>query len=161
MMLGPVLEGLHDELLKPAIERVFGILFRSGQLPPPPDALGDQEVDIEFVSIMAAAQKAVGVNSIERLLGFAGQMMQASPQVADKVDFDQCLDEFAEAIGVPPSLVRPDDVVAEIRQGRVDAAARQQQQAELMQAAQGANLLSQTDTKGGNALTDLLRGGSL
>ena len=34
VMLGPVLERLHDELLDPLIGRVFQIIARAGQIPP-------------------------------------------------------------------------------------------------------------------------------
>ena len=37
-MLGPVLERLHDDLLEPLIGRVFQIMARAGQIPPPPFA---------------------------------------------------------------------------------------------------------------------------
>ena len=40
LMLGPVLERLHDELLSPLVARVFNIMARNGQLPEPPRGLG-------------------------------------------------------------------------------------------------------------------------
>jgi hypothetical protein len=39
LMLGPVLERLHDELLHPLVERVFNIMARNDQLPPPPGGM--------------------------------------------------------------------------------------------------------------------------
>src|ERR1700742_2949081 len=39
LMLGPVLERLHDELLQPLVARVFSVMARNGRIPPPPPSL--------------------------------------------------------------------------------------------------------------------------
>ena len=57
-MLGPVLERIDVEVLKPIIERVFAIANRAGILPPPPPEVQGQMMNIEFVSMLAQAQKA-------------------------------------------------------------------------------------------------------
>jgi hypothetical protein len=59
VMLGPVLERLHDDLLEPLIGRVFQIMTRAGQIPPPPYAqLDGLRLQPEYVSPMAALQAA-------------------------------------------------------------------------------------------------------
>jgi hypothetical protein len=57
VMLGPVLERLHDDLLEPLIGRVFQIMARAGEIPPPPSpALDGMRLQPEYVSPMAAMQ---------------------------------------------------------------------------------------------------------
>ena len=57
VMLGPVLERLHDDLLEPLIGRVFQIMARAGEIPPPPSpALDGLRLRPEYVSPMAALQ---------------------------------------------------------------------------------------------------------
>ena len=59
-------------------------------------------------------------------------------------------------LGVPPTIVRSDEDVAQMRQARAQA---QQQQAAMEQMSagiQGAKLLSETDVSGDNALTALV-----
>ena len=57
VMLGPVLERLHDDLLEPLIGRVFQIMARAGEIPPPPSpALDGLRLQPEYVSPMAATQ---------------------------------------------------------------------------------------------------------
>ena len=59
VMLGPVLERLHDDLLEPLIGRVFQIMARAGAIPPPPFAEFDGlRLQPEYVSPMAALQAA-------------------------------------------------------------------------------------------------------
>ena len=168
LMLGPVLERMNDELLDPLIDRVFsmmveqsrprwdGLLPGSPMLPPPPKELMNIDLKVEFVSILAQAQKSLGVAGIERAVGFAGNLAGIYPDVVDKIDFDQAVDEYAAMLGVPPTMVRSDDDVSAIRKGRADAMAQQQQMEQMGQAIQGAKLLSETDTAGENALTAMV-----
>jgi len=59
VMLGPVLERLHDDLLEPLIGRVFQIMARGGHLPPPPfPELDGQRLAPEYISPMSSLQLA-------------------------------------------------------------------------------------------------------
>ncbi|MEN9360208.1 MAG: hypothetical protein RL095_1743 [Verrucomicrobiota bacterium] len=158
MMIGPVLERLHDEALGPAIDRIFETCQRDGKLPPPPPDLNGVELQVEYISILAQAQKALATRGIERTIGFVGNLAQSNPAVLDKLDCDAAVDAYVDAIGTPPMLIRSADAVAAIRQQRQDALDQQAQREQLMQAAQGAELLSKTDTRSGNALNALLTG---
>ena len=58
VMLGPVLERLHDDLLEPLIGRVFQIMARAGEIPPPSPALDGLRLQPEYVSPMGVTQHA-------------------------------------------------------------------------------------------------------
>jgi hypothetical protein len=167
LMLGPVLERLHHELLDPLIDRTFAIAQRAEILPEVPEALSGHEVQVEYISMLAQAQRAVAIGGIERVVGFIGQLAGIDPQVLDKLDRDQAVDEVAKAIGAPPHIIRSDKEVEALRAERAQAQqaaqAAQQQQQGMMQAVQGAKLLSETDTGGKNGLTDVMQamGGGL
>ncbi len=170
LMLGPVLERLNDELLDPLIDRTFGLMLEQSApiwaglmpgrpaLPPPPKELAGMDLRVEYTSILAQAQKALGVSSIERTVGFAGNLAGMNPEVLDKLDMDQTLDEYAAMIGVPPTMLRSDDQIAQIRQQRAEAQAQQAQAEQLSQSIQGAKLLSETDVSSPNALTAIAGG---
>jgi hypothetical protein len=130
LMLGPVLEGLIDDLLDPVIDRVFNVMVQDPRelVPEPPPELQGMDLKVEYISVLAQAQRAVGISGIERLWGFAGSLAQMNPAVLDKLDADQTIDEYAEMAGVTPSVIVPDDQVAQVRQQR----AMQQQQAQQM-----------------------------
>lgn len=158
--LGPTLERLHDELLDKLIDRVYGICSRRGLLPPPPPELSGKTVRVEYISIMAAAQRLLGVSAVERLASFVGNLVAAKPDVLDKVNFDKVIDDYADMLGTSPDLLVSDDDVAKIRQQRAQAQAQAQAQQQAAQVgpdmAKSAHLLSQTDVNGTSALNRLL-----
>lgn len=82
---------------------------------------------------MAQAQKSVGVNSVERFVGFVGGLAKLKPEALDKLNTDEMIDNYVESIGVS-TIVSSNDQVAAIRQQR----AEQQQQMQQMQMAQEA-----------------------
>lgn len=153
LMLGPVLERQNEDLLDPLIDRTFAIMLRRGEVPAPPPEISGQELKVEYISIMAQAQKLVATAGLERFVGFVGNLAAAKPDIADKLDFDQVVDEYSDMLGVPPKIVRADEEVAKIREGRAQAIAAQQRAEQLQQIAQGAKLLSETDMNGDSALT--------
>ena len=65
-------------------------------------------------------------------------LVQVSPEILDKLDADQIIDELAQRMGVPASIIRSDEEVKAIRQSRAEqqaseqAAARQQAEAEQL-----------------------------
>lgn len=134
LMLGPVLERLHNELLDPLIDATFDRLMDAGVLPPPPPELRGSEVKVEYVSMLAQAQRAVGLASYDRAIATVGAIAGAKqdPTVWDKLDTDKIIDEYTDALGVPPRIVRSPDEVAQIRAQRE----QQQQAAQAMAAAQ-------------------------
>lgn len=156
LQLGPVMERLEDELLDPLIDRVFGILLRGGHIPPPPREIQGQELRVEYISIMAQAQKMLGTTSIERVASFVGNLAAVKPDVVDKVDFDQAVDAYSNMLDTPPDLVRTDEQVAEIRASRAKQAAEMQQAEAAAAAVQGAKTLSETDMQGDSALKRVL-----
>ena len=156
LMLGPVLERLNSELLDPLIDRVFRIMVSRGLFPEPPEELREVDLKVEYISIMAQAQKLLSANSIERLTGFAANLAAVQLDVLDKVDFDQAIDEYGGITGAPPRLIRSDDDVAALRANRAEQQAKQAQLEQGAVAAQSAKTLSETDTGGDNALTQIL-----
>nr|AXH02737.1 putative tail protein [Serratia marcescens] len=156
LQIGPVLDRLNDELLDPAIDRIFNIMMRRGMLPPPPDELQGQPLRVEYTSVMAQAQKSVGIGSIERFVGFIGNMAKAGfQQAADKLDVDQAIDEYGDMLGVPTTITKSDEQVQAEREQR----AQQQQAAQSLQMGGGvadiAKTLSQSGTADPNLLTSI------
>lgn len=126
VQLGPVLERLYNELLKPLIDRCFDLLNEAGVMPEPPEEMQNVDVSVDFIGVLAQAQKAVGTGSIERLMSFVGQLAGANPDVMDRVNFDNAVIEHARMNGAPGKLIRSDEEVEEIRQSR-----QQQQQMQM------------------------------
>jgi hypothetical protein len=161
LVLGPMMEQQNDDLFDPLIDRVFNIMLRRGLFPEPPEELQGQPLRVEYVSIMAQAQKLIGVAGIERFIGFVGNLAGIKPEALDKVDIDQAIDEYGEMTGVPSKILVPDEEVLEIRRVRAEAQQAQQAAAAMpavSQGAQAAKALSETNVTEVNALTRLLTG---
>jgi hypothetical protein len=153
LMLGPVLERLHDELLDPLITRVFNIMARRHLLPPPPQGLRVEGMQIEFISMLASAQKAAASASIERVWQFAGNIAGAKPEVMDRMDADGTMEAYADMLGVGPKILVPLDKANAVRKQRAQQAAMARTAQQAMAAVQGAKTLSETHVGGGvNAL---------
>ena len=134
MMLGPVLERLHTELLDPLVTNAFGFMVEYNMLPEVPEELYGRELSIEYVSVLAEAQKNASANGIVRTAQQIGLLAQINPQAVDKLDVDATIDQLADMNGVPPSLIVTGQKVALIRQQRAEQQQAHMQAAQLQQA---------------------------
>ncbi len=121
LVLGPVLERLKNELLDPLVERTFNIMFRRGVIPLPPPIVEGEDIKVQYVSMIAQAQKAGGMSAIEQGINFVGHLAQGNPEVLDKIDFDAAAEEGLNLLGVPPVLLRSEEETQTIRRERQTA----------------------------------------
>lgn len=163
--LGPALETLSDELLDPCMELVFDEMTRRGMIPPPPPELDGQPIKIEYTSILAQAQKAIGAGTIERVIGFVGQTAQLAqdPTVLDNIDLDATIEAFHDAQGAPARMLRSDDAKAAIRQSRQQQqkmAAMAQMAPALKQGADALKAAGETVPQDGSVLSNMAQVGA-
>jgi hypothetical protein len=155
VVLGPILERLQSELLGPIIDRVFSIMLNLNLLPEPPQEMQGQELKIDYISLLAQAQKSVGTTSLTQLANFVGALAQIKPEVVDKFNGDEAIDQFGDMVGAPPKVVNSDDMVEAMRAQK----AKQAQAMQMAQMAQGAaqtgKVLSETQLGQGTALDSL------
>jgi hypothetical protein len=156
LMLGPVLERLHNELLDPLIEITFSRMIEAGMVPPPPEELQGVDLNVQYVSMLAQAQRAVATNGIDRFVGNLGAVANFKPDVLDKFDSDKWADAYSDMLGIDPELIVSNERVAMIRKSRADAAAAAQQQAQNAQAAATAKDLASAKTGEDSALTNVM-----
>lgn len=159
--LGPVVESVNGEL-QVCIDRAYGILLRTGQLPPAPEALSGQPLKIVFISILTQMQRSVGMGSIERLSAFVGNMAAVFPEAAFKFDVNEAIDEAAQVIGAPPKMIRPTKDAKEMAAQAAEAQQRQQMMEAapaMRDGAEAARLLSETDDGSGESMLQRVMGG--
>ena len=111
---------------------------------------------IEYISIMAQAQKMLGISGVERFTGFVGQMAQMDPSVLDKIKSDKIIDSYGDMTSVPTSILRTDEEVQAMRDQRANAQAQQQKMQQMQMAASAAKDLGQTSTAPDTALGSIL-----
>lgn len=163
-VLGPVIESLISESLKPKLKRIYNILRRKGMIEEPPESLRQVPLDIEFISMLALAQKGAATGGIERLIQIVGAMAPLVPTAMDNIDTDSVVRQYNELLGNPQTILRGPEEVQNIRAQK----AAQQQQEQQMQAtermaqaagaaAPAGKVLSGINTDGGqNVLGKLL-----
>lgn len=157
LMLSPVLEKANRTAFNPLIEFVIRAMMNRGMIPPPPPQLKNRLPTIDYNSIFAQAMKAGELGSVKDLSAWLLQQAQITPEMLDVVDHDEMVRQYADKGGSPPTLIRPQQDVDNIRKHRAQqqaAAAKMQaaqQQADTAKSLAGAP----TDPNNPNALTDL------
>ena len=158
--LGPVLDRTKDEMHEPVIDRAYSLMELAGMIPPPPEELEGVKLKVEFTSILAQAQKLVGVAGLDRFVISVTPMVDAAPEVLDKIDFMEVVDEYGSILGVPPKIIRERE---EAKQRMADRAKHQQGLVEAEQGktlAQAAQAAGNTPMQGDTALNRLVASGA-
>ena len=133
-LLGPVLGRLQSELLKPLIDRTFALLLRKNLFRPAPEFLSGQDIEIEYVSPLAKAQKSTELQSIMRAIEILGSLANVAP-VFDYVNFDNLVKHLADIVGVPQKILKSQNEVNAARQQAQQQQEQMQQMQQLQQVA--------------------------
>jgi hypothetical protein len=121
-------------MLQPLISRVFGLLLRNGVLPPAPEELQGQDIEIEYVSPLAKAQKLTDLQSMLRGFEVMMQIAEVAP-VMDYLDSDKLVKYLVDTTGIPATVIRSDEEVARLRrQQSQQQEAQAQGEAQMMEA---------------------------
>ena len=131
-LLGPVLQRLNGELLRPLIRMGLYALEKAKVLSPMPS--GMQGVTVTFESILVQALRSAGITAEDRYLSTAFSIANFDQTIVDNVDLDKLMQKRAIAQGVDPDILRAPEDVQKMR------AARQEQQAQQAQMAQAVQM---------------------
>lgn len=123
----PHMGRVQKEYLAPKIARRFAMLWKAGQLPPPPDVPRDVGLQIDYQSAAAAAQKSAEAASMVRIVNDIAPLAQAKPRLMDRIDADGYIEALAEARGVPPGFILSRENADKIAEARAQAQAQAQQ----------------------------------
>ena len=128
-LLGPVLGRLQSELLKPLIDRAFAILLRKNLFRPAPEFLAGKDIEIEYVSPLAKAQKSSELQSIMRAIEIMGSLSNVAP-VFDHINMDKLVRHLTDIVGVPQKILKPQN---QLNAERQQAQAQQEQMMQMQQ----------------------------
>jgi len=127
-LLGPAVGRWTAEVSNPIIIRTIDILYRRGRLPELPDEMIDNPAyEIDYVSMLAQAQRRSELNSLITALTLTGQMAAYSPEIIDGIDPDKTREEVWGITGAPVKVLRADDEVQKIRETRGQQQAKAQE----------------------------------
>lgn len=113
--------------LESLFDRVLDILLRRGLLDGY-TTISPKDIQVEFLSSIAKAQRLSETGSMDDLLMYIGNIAQVKPEALDYINEDAMVIEYAERLGCL-NKINPTEEVEQIRQAR---AMQQQQQQELM-----------------------------
>lgn len=164
--IAPVVSIYEPHVLDKVITRTHNVLDRANMFGPPPDALVEAgKIEIEYISTVAKALRQVGAEATRAVIIDVRGMAETQalgggkPTVLHKVDFAQAVDEIAQGVGAPASIIRDDDayeaLVEADKKAEAAAAAKQEEQAALESAAKLGNIPSQ-----GTVLSEAMSQGS-
>jgi len=164
LMLGPVVENVEGEKLRPTVDIAFDAAVEAGILPPPPPELQQEgmgaELNVEFIGLLSQAQRSVSMSSVDRWVGAVASIAAAKQDLSvwDKVDTDMVIDKAANYNGIDPEMVRGDDEVQAIRQQRAQAMQAQAEAEAAQAAAATAKDLAAAPISTDNALGQVVQG---
>jgi hypothetical protein len=110
VVLGPVLHRSYLDDIGVVVKRVYGILKRKKLCAELPEGEG---AEIEFSNILSDVQKASDVATLERFTAFAMQVIPVFPEAQTKVNILDVIKQYAEGLGVRPTVLNEDEVAAE------------------------------------------------
>lgn len=142
-LLGPVLQRLNSELLRPLISMGLYCLDRAQMLPPMPE--GMEGVTVTFESILVQALRASGITAEDRYLSTAFSIANFDSSIIDNIDLDKLMQKRGLDSGIDPDIMRSPDDVRAMRQARQEAQERQNQMAQAMQMSEVAKNLQATN----------------
>ena len=156
LQLGPVLENINEFLTK-LVERVIGVMSRRRMIPPAPREAGNLRIKVEFVSVLAQAQKLSGAQIRERFIQYVGQVAQLKgPEALDLIDTDKMIRGQALDLGLPPDNLATPEQVQALREERAKQAQIQQQAQSMLTATDAAKNLGQVPMDSDNLVTRML-----
>lgn len=127
-ILGPVLGRLTAELLNPMTDRVYNILSRNKRFGEPPMQLEGGDVDVEYVSPLAKAQRQSDIQSIMQMFELLSPLAAINAGIFDHFDFDGLIRHILKTLAIPATITKGEGQVAEDREN----AQMQQQEAQEM-----------------------------
>lgn len=156
LALGPMLERLNDDGLNPFIDLVFDAMAEQGLFPEPPEVMQGMELKVEYVSIMAQAQRLVGVGGMERFATTTANLAAAIPDVLDVFNADVWTQRYADMLGLDPEVANSPEEVAAIRNARAQAQAEVQQAEAAKLQADAVQKLGSVSTEEPSLLNEML-----
>lgn len=155
VLLSPLLQQIHNGL-NIIIDWVFNECVKLNILPEPPTEIMGANMDIEFVSTLAQAQKAIKISAMERFMTFAINLANTmDSSLTKKINASKMIDDYADYANISPEQLVPTLEVEKYRQKQEE---NQNQQTAIEQAKQSVEIIQNiagTDATGNDLLARL------
>lgn len=129
--LAPIFGRLETELLNPQIKRIYLALRDQRGLPEAPSQMMQTELDINYLSPAAQAQRGVKALNMQRFIADLVPLAQIKPDVFNVINFDKAIQDYAIMRNVSRQSIKSEDEI----NAEKEAQAQQQQMMQMAQMA--------------------------
>lgn len=138
VLLSPLLQQIHSGLNR-VIDWVFQESVSLDILPEPPAEIMGENMEIEFVSTLAQAQKAVKISAMERFTTFTVNLAQnLDASLKNKLNANKIIDDYADYANISPEQIVPTSSVEKQKQNAEEA---QKQENQVKQLKEGSEII--------------------
>lgn len=163
MQFSPTFSRLTSEYLDPKLKRIFGILWRQGKMPEPPEEIAQVNEDrsvvvpvpnVQYNNRIALAIKAMQNTNYAEFIAMNQSLVEMRPDILDNVDMDNQFRDNWRNAGLPEDSLQSQNEVDAIRTQRAQAEA---QRAQMEQAAAAASIAKDAAAANGGELPEALQ----
>lgn len=157
--LGPMLGRQQQELLRPILDRVIEIMTRQDQdgelIGNPPEEIQGRNVDVQYSSQIARAQRANEGEAILRAMQAAEPFINMDQKAIDNFKADEAVRRIWRIYGASSDVLADRDTVAQKRQAREQAQRRAIKQQEQSQDAETISKTGPAAAQAARAVKDI------
>ncbi len=135
-LMAPYMGRLQEEYLVRKISRRFKMLWRAGQIPPPPAEAEGLALDVKYLSAASMAQHATEGVAALRVVNDLAPLAAIKPEMMDRIDSDELVELMVAARGAPSDILVSREDAAKRADAR-NKAAQTQQAMQMAQAGAG------------------------
>ncbi len=155
VLLSPLLQQIHNGLNQ-IMDWVFSECVRLNILPEPPVEIMGSNMDIEFVSTLAQAQKAVKISAMERFTTFTVNLAQnLDPSLKMKLNANKIIDDYADYANISPEQIVPTAQVEKMKQSEEEKENRKQAFDQVKESSEIIKNIAGTDSYGSELMSKL------
>ena len=162
MQFSPTFSRLTSEYLDPKIRRIFGILWRQGLMPDPPEEIAQVNKDrsvmvpvpnVSYNNRIALAIKASQNTNYAEFISMNESLVEMRPDILDNIDMDHQFRDNWRNAGLPEKSLMDEDERDEKRAVRAE---QQAQAAQMEAAAQMASVAKDASAANGGQLPEAM-----
>ncbi len=155
VLLSPLLQQIHSGLTR-VIDWVFAECISLDIMPEPPEEIMGENMDIEFVSTLAQAQKAVKISAMERFTTFTVNLAQTlEPSLKNKLNVNKIIDDYADYANISPEQIVPTSVVEKQKQEEQKAQNQENQVQQIKESSEIIKNIAGVDSYGSDLIARL------
>lgn len=101
----PHADRVMEEMPARKVERRFKMLWRAGQIPPPPEEAGGNPLQVQYQSAAAQALRASETQAMRAFLADIAPLAEVKPRLLDRLNEDELIEALHDASPALPAAI--------------------------------------------------------